>query len=57
VVRRKGTLCYTAEIGRENWIIYEEFRSGRQIARQSVPKRPDFHCNLRFKDADVFKMV
>ena len=52
--RKKGVLFYTSEIGGDNWIVYEELNTGRQIARQSVPKGSDFHCNLRFEEAGVF---
>jgi len=52
--RKKGALFYTSEIGGDNWIVYEELNTGRQIARQSVPQGSDFHCNLRFEEAGVF---
>jgi hypothetical protein len=52
--QRRGVLFYTSEIGASNWIIYEELNTGRQVARQAVPKGSDFHCNLRFEPAGVF---
>jgi hypothetical protein len=56
--QKKGVLFYTSEIGGTNWLMYEELVSGRrtglEIARQSVPKGSDFHCNLRFEVAGVF---
>lgn len=47
-------LFYASEIGPDNWIVYEELNTGRQIARQSVPKGSDFHCNLRFEEPGIF---
>ena len=52
--QRRGVLFYTSEIGGSNWIVYEELNTGRQVARQAVPKGSDFHCNLRFEPTGVF---
>lgn len=49
-----GVRFYTSEIGDKNWIIYEEDGRGRELARQTVPKGSNFHCNLRFEDSGVF---
>ena len=51
---KSGVIFYTSEIGGDNWILYEELNTGRQLARQAVPKGSDFHCNLRFEDAGIF---
>ncbi len=52
--RQKGVLFYTSEIEGQNWIVYEELNTGRQIARQAVPTGSDFHCNLRFEADGIF---
>jgi hypothetical protein len=52
--QKRGVLFYISEIGADNWIIYEELNTGRQLARQAAPKGSDFHCNLRFEDTGVF---
>jgi len=49
-----GVQFYTSELEGRNWVIYEELNKGRQLARQSVPTRSDFHCNLRFETEGVF---
>lgn len=44
-----GVRFYTSELEGKNWIMYEEVRTGRPVAKQEVPKGSDFHCNLRFE--------
>lgn len=44
-----GVRFYTSELDGKNWIMYDEERTGRQVARQAAPKGSDFHCNLRFE--------
>jgi hypothetical protein len=51
---RAGARFYTSELGKENWITFEESETGRSIARQSVPKGSDFHCNVRIEDSGIF---
>ncbi|NJK31323.1 MAG: hypothetical protein HC927_02285 [Deltaproteobacteria bacterium] len=52
--KKRGTRFYTSQLSDENWIIYEDAATGRQVARQKVPNNQDFHCNLRFEDEGVF---
>lgn len=52
--KKTGVLFYTSEIKGRNWIVYEQLNTGRQIARQAVPTRSDFHCNMRFEADGVF---
>ena len=55
--RREGVLFYTSEVDGGNWIVYEELHTGRQVARQAVPKGSDFHCTMRFEPGGVFMDV
>ncbi len=45
---------YTSEIGGQNWIIYQDAKTGRQVARQSAPFGSDFHCLMRFEENGVW---
>ena len=49
-----GVKFYTSELENQNWIMYEEMRTGRQLARQAAPKGSDFHCNFRIENDGVF---
>ena len=45
---------FTSEIKDKNWLMFYNKRTGKEVARQEVPKGSDFHCFLRFEEDGVF---
>jgi hypothetical protein len=48
---------YASQIGTQNFIIFEDPKTGKNIARQSVPYQQDFHCTMRFDLDGVYIQV
>ncbi len=48
-----GVKFYQSEINHKNWVVWEEAKTGKEIARQTVPSAFDYHCKLTIADNSI----